>query len=71
MEGISLKLFLLCPVRRPHASLISLLAPDIYAGFHTGFFLGRERLCVGKLISCAHRPQPPWGIWGHASPEKF
>ena len=35
------------------------------------FVLGREHLCVGKLISCGHRPQPPRGVWGHAPPEKF
>ena len=40
-------------------------------GFIQDFFLGREHLCAGKLISCGHRPQPPWGVWGHAPPEKF
>ena len=40
-------------------------------GFIQGFFLGGEHLCVGKLISCGHRPQPPRGVLGHAPPEKF
>ena len=39
--------------------------------FHTGFFLGGECLCVGKLISWSHRPQAPRGVWRHAPPEKF
>ena len=43
----------------------------LYTGFHTGFFLGGERLCGGKLIRCGHRPQPPRGVWGHAPQEKF
>jgi len=40
-------------------------------GFIQDFFLGGERLCAGKLISCGHRPQPPRGVWRHAPPEKF
>jgi len=35
------------------------------------FFLGGERLCVGKLISCGHRPQPPRGVWGHLLQKNF
>jgi len=40
-------------------------------GFIQDFFLGGERLCAGKLISCGHRLQPPRGVWGHAPPKKF
>ena len=41
------------------------------AGFHTGFFLGGDRLCAGKLISCGHRPQPPRGIRDMLPQENF
>ena len=47
------------------------LGDYILQGFIQDFFVGGERLCAGKLISCGHRPQPPRGVWGHALPEKF
>ena len=42
----------------------------MYPGFHAGMFSRGECLCVGKLISCGHSPQPPRGVWGHAPPQK-
>ena len=47
-----------------------------WQGFIQDVFLGGdicvwEHLCVGKLISCGHRPQAPRGVWGQAPPENF
>jgi len=35
------------------------------------FFLGREHLCVGKLISCGHRLQRPRGSGGMVPQKNF
>ena len=54
-----------------HQSGWHLWLQKTYQGFIQDFFLGGERLCAGKLISCGHRLQPPRGVWGHAPPGKF